>query len=553
MKSFHVHFLARFQRDKRGSVLIMGAGLMIITVALAAFAVDMGYVYVKSRELQGTADLAAMSAAANLATAQSAAQAVVLANAHGDTLTATTQTGFYDASVSKTPSARFKVTPVADANAAQVTLSADASLFFGRMLGQNTAHITRTATASSVRLAAFSIGTRLASVNGGVANALLSGLTGSTVNLTVMDYNNLAGAKIDLLNYVQAMHTRANLTAATFDQSLASDITVGDALTLLADEADANARTPLKILANSPIKSTKIKLSDLVDIGAYGEQDRIVGGADAAINVDSLTLAKAILSLANQDRQVQLDLGAQVPGLAGLKVWMAIGERPNHSAWLTVTRTGEPIIRTAQARLYLDASLVPGLSGVSLVHVPLFIELASAQGKLSSISCNANKTLNSVTLALSPGIGQAAIGTINPADLNNFRKTLTISPAQLVTIPLVGGVTAQSQIMVGGTTWQAATFSAADISNQTVKTVRTNDVVTSIGSSLAGQTQLTANVLGLGIGLDVVTKSLGNLIAGLGPVLDPVINALLDQLGIGLGEVDAQVNGLRCSGAALVI
>lgn len=553
MKSFHVHFLARFGRDKRGSVLIMGAGLMVITIALAAFAVDMGYVYVKSRELQGTADLAAMSAAANLSAADSAAQAVVLANAHGDAITAKTQTGFYDAGASKAPAARFKVTPVADANAAQVTLSADADLFFGRMLGQNTAHITRTATASSVRLAAFSIGTRLASVNGGVANAILSGLTGSTVNLTVMDYNNLASAKIDLLTYVQALHTRANLTAATFDQSLASDITIGDALTLLADEADANARTPLKVLASSPIKSTKIKMSDLVDIGAYGEQDRIVGGADAAIKVDSLTMARAILSLANQDRQVQLDLGAQTPGLAGLKVWMAIGERPNHSAWLTVTRTGEPIIRTAQARLYIDAEVVPGLSGVSVVHVPLFIELASAQGKLSNISCNANKTLNSVTLALSPGIGQAAIGTINTADLNNFKKTLAVSPAQLVTIPLVGSVTAQAQIKIGGTSWQSATFSATDISNQTVKTVRTNDAVTSIGSSLAGQTQLTANVLGLGIGLDVVTKSLGNLIVSLGPVLDPVINALLDQLGVGLGEVDAQVNGLRCSGAALVI
>jgi uncharacterized membrane protein len=557
MRSFLSRFLARsiarFLGDTRGSVLIMGAGLMIVTVGLAAFAVDMGYVYVKSRELQGTADLAAMSAAANLSRADSAAQAVVLANAHGDAIALTTRTGFYDAGAGQTPAARFRVTPVASANAAQVTLSVDAGLFFGRMLGQNTAHITRTATASSVRLAAFSIGTRLASVNGGVANALLSGLTGSSVNLSVMDYNNLAGAKIDLLKYVQALHTHANLTAATFDQSLASDITVGDALTLLADGADANAGPPLKVLASSSIKATKIKLSDLVDIGAYGEQDRIVGGADAAIKIDSLTMARAILSLANQDRQVQLDLAAQAPGLAGLKVWMAIGERPNHSAWLTVTRTGEPIIRTAQARLYIDASLAPGLSGVSLVHVPVYIELASAQGKLSSISCNANKALNSVTLALSPGIGQAGIGTINTADLRNFNKTPVVSPAQLVAIPLVGGVSAQSRIMIGGTAWQTATFTAADISNQTVRTVRTNDAVTSIGSSLISQTHLTSNVLGLGAGLDLVTATLGKLIAGLGPVLDPVINALLDQLGVGLGEVDAQVNGLRCSGAALVI
>jgi uncharacterized membrane protein len=531
----------------------MGAGLMIITIGLAAFAVDLGYVYVKSRELQGTADLAAMSAAANLGTASNAAQAVVLANSRGDAIAVTTQTGFYDARVSQIPAARFKVTPVADANAARVTLSQDAGLFFGRMLGQNTAHITRTATASSVKLAAFSIGTRLASVNGGVANAILSGLTGSSVNLSVMDYNNLAGAKIDLLEYVQALHTHANLTAATFDQSLASDITVGDALNLLVDQADSSAKAPLKVLASSSIKSTKIKLSDLVDIGAYGEQDRIAGGADAAINIDSLTMAKAILALANQNRQVQLDLGAQAPGLAGLKAYMAIGERPNHSAWLTVTRTGEPIIRTAQARLYLDVSLVPGLTGVSLVHVPLYLELASAQGKLSGISCNANKALNSVTLSLSPGIGQASIGTVNTADLSNFKKTLVVSPAQLVAIPLVGGVSAQSQIKIGGTTWQTATFSANDIANQTVKTVRTNDAVTSIGSSLITNTHLTPNVLGLGIGLDLVTTTLGKLIAGLGPVLDPVINALLDQLGVGLGEVDAQVNGLRCSGAALVI
>lgn len=547
-------FLTRFQRDARGSALVMGAMLMVVIIGLAAFAVDVGYLYLKSRELQGTADLAAMSAAANLAKADTQAQSVVLNNAHGDVISVKTETGLYDASLSVKPAERFNAAPIATANAARVTLSNDADLFFGRMLiGNSKVRITRTATASSVKMAAFSIGTRLASVNGGVANALLSGLTGSNINLTVMDYNNLAGAKVDLLSYVGALHSRANLTAGTFDQTLGSEITVGDALTVLIDQADTSAKAPLKILAQSAAKTTKIKLSDLVDIGAYGEQDRIVGGADAAINIDSLTLAKAILTLANQDRQVQLDLGAQVPGLAGLKVYLAIGERPNHSAWLTVTNKGEPIIRTAQTRLYIDASLVPGLSGVSLVHLPIFIELASAQGKLASISCNSAKSLNTVTLSLSPSIGEVNIGTINLADLANFKKTIVVGPAQLVTLPLIGGVSVSSQIKLGGTTWQNATFTAADISNQTVKTVRTNDAVQSIGSSLVSHMQLKADVLGLGIGLGLVTTTLGNLLVAVGPVLDPVINTLLSQLGIGLGEVDAQVNGLRCSGAALVI
>ncbi len=65
--------------------------------------------------------------------------------------------------------------------------------------------------------------------------------------------------------------------------------------------------------------------------------------------------------------------------------------------------------------------------------------------------------------------------------------------------------------------------------------------------------QLNANVLGLGIRLGGVTSALGNVIGTAAPVLDPVLNSLLSTLGVGLGEVDAQVNGLRCSGAALVI
>lgn len=546
-------FLKAFVDDRRGSTLILGAGIMIVAIGLAAFAVDTGYVYFRSRELQGTADLAALTAASNLDKAASAAQAVVLANSHDTTIQVTTQTGIYDATAGHTAATRFTAAALADSNAAQVTLNADAGLFFGRLFGKDSTRIKRTATASSVKLAAFSLGTRLVSLNGGVVNALLSGLTGSSINLSVMDYNNLANTKVDLLKYIQALHTQVNLTAATYDDSLDSEITVGDALTLLVGQVDSSAQSPLKILANSSIKSTKIKLGDLIDIGAYGDQDHIVGGADAAVTVDGLTLAQAILSLANEDRQVALDLGVQVPSLAGLKVWLAIGERPNHSPWLTVTRTGEPIIRTAQARLYIDVQVVPGLSGVSLMHVPLYIELASAQGKLSKINCNSNSALNSVTLSLSPSIGQASIGTVNTADLNDFKKTLTVSPAQLVSIPLVGSVTAQAKISLGGTTWQNATFSADDISKQTTKTVKTNDVVTSIGSSLIGQTKLTVNILGLGIGLDLVTSTLGSLLSALGPVLDPVINSLLDLLGVGLGEVDAQVNGLRCSGSALVI
>jgi Flp pilus assembly protein TadG len=50
-------------RDRRGNVLVLTAFMMICLVAMLAFAVDLGYVYVSSAELQRAADAAAIAAA----------------------------------------------------------------------------------------------------------------------------------------------------------------------------------------------------------------------------------------------------------------------------------------------------------------------------------------------------------------------------------------------------------------------------------------------------------------------------------------------------------
>jgi Flp pilus assembly protein TadG len=49
--------------DRRGNVLVLSATLMIVLVALVAFAVDIGYMQVAKAELQRTADAAAIAAA----------------------------------------------------------------------------------------------------------------------------------------------------------------------------------------------------------------------------------------------------------------------------------------------------------------------------------------------------------------------------------------------------------------------------------------------------------------------------------------------------------
>jgi uncharacterized membrane protein len=188
-----------FRSDERGGVAILAAAGGGLFCLLAALTVDLSALALEGRTLQGAADLAAMSAARDLPRAHAAATATAEANLAN--VATETVTGLYIADAALKPAARFTPSP-AGPNAARVTLKRPSSLYFGRwIVGRDTVQLTRTATAAisaDPPRAMFSIGSRLAALDGGVANALLSGLTGSSVSLSVMDYNRLADARVNL-------------------------------------------------------------------------------------------------------------------------------------------------------------------------------------------------------------------------------------------------------------------------------------------------------------------------------------------------------------------
>jgi uncharacterized membrane protein len=82
--------------------------------------------------------------------------------------------------------------------------------------------------------------------------------------------------------------------------------------------------------------------------------------------------------------------------------------------------------------------------------------------------------------------------------------------------------------------------------------VKTNDLVQGVVASLVSQTQIKVSVAGLGLNLGGLTSAVGSLLTPVAPALDGVLDNVLNVLGLGLGEADAQVNGLRCQGAVLV-
>ncbi len=552
-----------FWRERRGGVAIIAAVSGSVLVAFSALAIDLGSIFLQTRQLQGMADLAALGAANDLTNASAAASATANGNNWNGTVQTAVVLGTYAPNSSVPAAQRFSAggtTP----NAVKVTLTAPAQLFFGQaILGVSTINISRTATAATAQTAAFSLGSGLAGVQGGIANALLSGLTGSSVSLSVNDYNALASANVDLLQYSQALQTKLNLQGVSYSQVLSSNVSTGQALSVLSTLLNTGGNDPaaqaITKVATAAGTATPANLQQLVDLGPYANQDHAGPATGAGVAVNALQLTSAILQLSQGGHQVQLSLGATVPGLASTTAWLAIGQRPSNSPWLTVNDDGTTTVYTAQTRLYVDAQVAPGsgvlsAAGVSLVNLPIYVQAASAEAKLSSLSCPTSSTAPAVTLAVQPSVGQIAIGQVNTATLNNFAAPVTVSPATLINL-LILQVTGQANVNIGGGgAWQSVSFTQADIAAGTTKTVATNNIAQATVASLLPNTTLSVQLLGLGIVLGQlsVTSAVQQVLTTAAPSLDTVINTLSGVLGVQLGQAMVTVNGLRCHDAALV-
>jgi len=546
-----IRLLGDLARDRRAGTGILIATALPLMIGMAAFAIDFGAAQLETRRLQGVADNAALAATADPANAQIAAAAAVAGSGLPRAATVTATTGRYDPS---RPLGQRFTANAADPQAVRVTVEEKNPTFFARVFGIGSVTLRRSATASQTNLAAFSIGSRLASMQGGVLNALLSGLTGSSVSLSVMDYNTLAGAQIDLLDYLDALRTRASLTAGTYDDTLDAQVTTPQLLNALADalpSGNAAQASAIRGIA-AHAGAAKVALSDLIDLGPVGNQG---SGGRGIAKVDALTLLSMLAQIGNGNRQVQLDLGTSVAGITQTRVWLAIGQRPGQSPWLTVTASGTPIIRTAQMRLYVEATLanlsLPLVGSLAAIKVPLYVELAGAEARLDAIDCSGGRT---VTIGARPSPGEAAIATIDPSKLNDFSKPVPQSTARLLHVALLADVDAMTSIDLGSAEpWQQLRFSQNDIDQGTIKTVSSGKLTGGIAASLISGVKLSATFLGiLPIDLSPLTKAVGQQLAILAPLLDTLIDAVTGLVGVHLGQGDVRVTGLRCGAATLV-
>lgn len=310
-----------------GNVTILFGGGLLAFLGVASLAVDATNLYLAKRHAQGIADAAALAAAGNIDDASAAAAAARNANSMQGLSIMSVEPGKYIDDPTVAASTRF-VVGADGANAARVRVHVDVPLYFARIFGKPTVPVEARGTAARIDLAAFSIGSRLAGISGGLPNAMLSQLAGTDLQLSAMDYQALAGGQIDILKFSEALRSQLNVQAATFGELLNMQATLPQiSRAMAASVTDAQASSVLSAIANRlPQNSTK--LSSLIDLGPLAENSQ--SDLSRPITVDAYSLLRGTLELGGQ-HQISTDLGATVPGLTSTKVWIAIGERPANS------------------------------------------------------------------------------------------------------------------------------------------------------------------------------------------------------------------------------
>ncbi len=513
-------------------------------------------------------------------TALNVATPGVLSNDRTNTGTALAITGFTQptkGTLTLNPNGSFRFTPTAGATGADQFNYTIADTKGGTA----TTTVQLNVTAATDEASVFA-GTQLASVStaqSALLNPLLSGLTGSNINLSVADYNGLASGSINGNQLATALGAELGVTPG---QALTTNATLGQIFTAAATVAQTNGNTAevtaLQDLATSVGGLTApVQLGNLLQVNPND-------GSLANTNVNALDLATGSIQLFNfknvATTPTPVTISTAALGLPGIASGVTISPQVVEPPIVTTGPAGTQF-HTAAIRARIDlalntttpataldtaaitAALAPlgFAANATLNGLSIYTEVAEGQGTIASV----NALAGVVTLQATPGLANVYVGNIDPTVF--FDRTHTINPATDVTYGTVGtlGVTnalvpalnATTGIQIRGVAQGAAptasteTFNAPFPQSQTVTTSAAfltnlaNTLTQSLSVQLSGPlgTIPTATLNGTVLPLvsNVVTGAVSPVLA---PVLTNVADPALRLLGTGVGDLDLTVQAV---------
>lgn len=538
--------------NRRGSVAVLVALGATVLMGACAVGVDLGIVVQARRKAQGAVDIAAMLATANAAQADALARRSLADNGYGPTAAVTVASGAYAGDARVAPASRFQA-GISPANAVRVGLETGVPVHFAQALGlPGTVPIRVTGTAANAQFAAFTLGSGTASLDGGIANAVLGAMLGTRLSLSVLDYNALIGTRIDAFRFLDALAVGLNLQAMNYADVVAARASVGQVVLALKVAAQASAGAGAaasalgSLLAALPNAGALIPVAQIVDLGDSGALAPGQGTGGPLVGL--MDIVSDIAATANGQNLLSVDLGATVPGLLSTRLTLAVGERRRSSSYVR-PGTADATIHTAQTRLLIEATLTAPL-GLGTVTLPIYAEVAQASATLRSVTCPwTASTRRQVTVDARPGLFTLAIADVPRSSIAVGAATPDLTyPAPLIALPLltVGGT---ARATVAGPAAQSLTFSDDDIARRATRTVSTTGMTQSLTGSLVQGLNLSINGL---FPPPLLGPLLGTALSAVAPALDGVLDSTLRTLGLRLGSADVTVDGTLCNQAVLV-
>lgn len=544
-----MELLRRYRRDERGVVSVMAVGALVLSLAVAMIVIDAGAMLYARRDLQAATDAAALGAVRQLESAEAAQAAAASIFDMNDypTTGITTVRGVYAADPSLTPEDRFTeadgTTEPSQINAIRVMKSSQAPTYFARVFGFDAlTEISTVSTAAYMKTVSFSAGTRVAELNEGLANQVLGGLLGTTLNLSLIDYNGLADANINALSFLDALATEVGLEAGsdTYGDLLSADVTLGNLVAaavevLNSDTYEGDRANALQALVQLPAAGVSVPLDRIVDATPF--IDRTIGsigsGLGDGLDFNLLNLVSGAATAMGEGQAVGFNTALSLPPLASVSGTVTVGSPMAHMA---IGKVGD-FVRTSQVTVQLNANVLTIPLFGDVVSVPIYISAAEGTATVSSIPC-----IPSGTRSVLSGV----TGTVTARYGTESSTTATIN-LLVATARISGSVSAGS----GGPTQEA--FSQSDIDDGVVKTVSSNvSILSDLGSAITLDSVTVLGVLPI-IGLNGLVSTLLSTVGSALALLDPVINSLLTTLGVTLGSMDMTVHGVRCNAPVLVL
>ncbi|MEZ5447487.1 MAG: hypothetical protein R3E95_10570 [Thiolinea sp.] len=418
---------------------------------------------------------------------------------------------------------------------------------------------------------------------------LLSGLLGTQINLSVLDWQGLAGAQVNLLSMLNVLQTDMEL--ASPQQVLDSDVSLLSLVQAIkSQQTDAAVISALDSLLTTlgPLTPT-IRLGDLLQTDNTSEPQL------ASVFLDVLPLLTGSIQLFNYENVLTTPEPIVIDGA----LLSALGLPPLLPSVQLYAQVVEPPVyrcgsegsefHTASIRLKLDLDLsnlglvtdsleaavsdllglvdITTTANLSLNQLSLYVELARADGVIQSL----DPQTGAVTVAVTPSVADMYLGSIDDALF--FNRLHAIDPATDVLPASIGtlDLTVEQALLLGGSlnlldlssdvlvrAVAQGSSELPDILNflppypQTQIASNNLNAVPELLSSLFSSLTIELGNTGV-VGLtndilNVVLDQLRTLVVdALSPLLEDVTNLLLDPLlsllGVGIGQAEVTVLG----------